>query len=145
MIIGKGPRFGPPDRSRREAGALWRAVPVISAVISEIEYFGLGRHVDQMGSAVKCHVGVKAGFIEVPVGGAGSTYPRGHLVFDKIGKVIVDTVTGYGFVAAVPVGHGPVDAVVYQEKVYLMPFGMGDLGELKTSGRFFVVVGPQYK
>ena len=77
---------------------------------SESKDLGLGRHVDQVGAAIKGHVTVKPGFVELAVLGAGGADAHRHLVFDLIGQILVDAVAGAGFLVAVPILHRPVNA-----------------------------------
>jgi len=111
----------------------------------EIKNFGFGRHVNQVRPAVQDHIGMKLSFIKVSVVGAGSADSDPDLIFHQIRKIIINAVTGNRFHAAIKTFYGPVDSAVDEEKVYMVPLGMGDLGKLKTSGCFFVVIVMQHK
>jgi len=92
-----------------------------------------------MRSAVEQHIGMEFGLVQFPVFGTGRADPCLDLVFHQIGQVVVGAIPGIGLLTAVLVLYSPFDSAIDEEQIDFMPLGMGDLGELETTGRLLIV------
>jgi hypothetical protein len=109
---------------------------------SEIDHLGLSGEIDEVGAAVEDHVAEEIVLVNLTSLGAGNSDPDGDLVFHQIVQVVVWAVSGGSFDREVPCLVGPQHAAVDKENVYGVPLFPGNLGELKTPRRLFVVVLP---
>jgi len=111
----------------------------------KIEDLGFGGQINQMRTAVQDHIGKEFGLVHLTGLGAGDSDPDGDLLFHQIGQVVVGTVSGRCLYGHISRGIGPLDAVIDKEEMDLVPFGMGDLAELKASGGLLDLVLTQDK
>ena len=88
-----------------------------------------------MGSSIQNHIGKEFGLVYLTGLGTGDSDPDRDLVFYQIRQVIIRTIAGGGFWGHIPAGIGPFNPIVNEKEIHLMPFGMGDLTELKTPCR----------
>jgi hypothetical protein len=86
-----------------------------------------------MRSAVQDHIRKEFGLVHLTGLGTGDSNPDGNLVFHQIGQIIIRAVPRCGFDGHVLRGVSPFHPVINEKDIYLMPFGMSDFSELKTS------------
>jgi hypothetical protein len=101
--------------------------------LSKIKNLGFGCQINQMRSTIQDHIGKEFGLIHLTGLGTGDSNPDGDLVFHQIRQIIIRAISGSGVDSHVPGGIGPFHPIIDEKNIYLMTFGMGDFGELKTS------------
>jgi hypothetical protein len=88
----------------------------------KIKNFCFRGQIDQMGAPIEQHVREKFRLVDLTSFGAWDSNPDGHLVFNQVWQVIIRTVSGWGFHPQVPLGIGPVDAIVNEKNIRWVPF-----------------------
>jgi hypothetical protein len=106
----------------------------------KIKHLGICGKIDQVGAAIQDHVGGKICLVNLTGIGAWNSDSNGNLLFNEIGEVIVWTVPGCRFDTQISFLVRPQYAVIYKKQVHRMLFTVGDLCQLKTTGRRFVFI-----
>jgi hypothetical protein len=98
-----------------------------------------------MGAAIQHHVGEEFGLVHLTGLGAGDSDPYGDFILHQIGQVVIGAIPRGCFDGQISTGIGPFHTIVNKKEIHLMPFGMGDLAQLKTPGSLFNLVFAQDK
>jgi hypothetical protein len=111
----------------------------------EVEHLGIGRQINQVRSAVHCHVGIKVGLVYLTGIGTGRSDADGNLVFYQIRQVVSGAVTRAGAGFKIPCFIRPQHTVIVEKQVDLVSFVLGYLGKLETACCTVDVISAQRK
>jgi len=98
-----------------------------------------------MRGAVHQHIGEEVGLVHLTSLGARGSDANRDFVFHQVCQMIARTVPGVCFDAEIPVFIRPRHAIINEKDIDSMTFGMGDSGEMKTSGGRSIVIPAQGK
>jgi hypothetical protein len=98
-----------------------------------------------MRASIQNHIREKFGLVHLTGLGAGNSDPDGDFILHQIGQVVIGAIPRGCFDRQISARIGPFHPIVNKEEIHLMPFGMGDLAQLKTPGGLFNLVFAQDK
>jgi len=110
----------------------------------EIKDPGFSSQIDQVAACVQSHVRKEMFLVYLTSIGTGHSDADRNFIFYQIRQIIVRAIAGRRLLIKIPIGIRPHHTVIDKKQIYGVIFLVGNLGELKTTGRRLIIVSAQY-